>query len=93
MTNETIASIKSAIKAVAKSLDLSDYRRRQLQKAELESPAGWGTFPEGDNSDDACIQRYYNAVEAVYSDRVSAGVYTNIILDFKDRLAINRIYA
>lgn len=86
MTNETIKVIKGAIKALANDLGLSDYKRRQIQKGELESPEAWGTYPEGDNSEDACIQRYYSAIDAIYSNRVSAAFYTNIYIDFRDRL-------
>lgn len=87
MTNETINTIKSAIKAVATDLGLSNYKRLQIQKSEIADPAGWGSSPDADNSDDACIQRYYHAVEAVYSGRVSASVYSNIYLNFRDRMA------
>lgn len=87
MTNETINTIKSAIKAVATDLGLSNYKRLQIQKSEIAEPAGWGSSPDADNSDDACIQRYYNAVEAIFSSRISASVYTNLYMDFKDRLA------
>lgn len=87
MNNETINTIKSAIKAVATDLGLSNYKRLQIQKSEIAEPAGWGSSPDADNSDDACIQRYYNAVEAIFSGRISASVYTNLYMDFKDRLA------
>lgn len=86
MNNESIKSIKSAIKAVAKHLELSDYKRRQIMKSELTNPAGWAGAPEDDNSEDACIQRYYDAIDAIYDNRVSAAFYTNIFIDFRDHL-------
>lgn len=94
MTNETINTIKAAIKAVAKHLELSDYMRRKIQKAEIEDPAGWASFPENDNSDDACIQRYYDTIESIYSTGRGFGVHTNLVIDFRDRM-LNRygIYA
>lgn len=87
MNNQSIKSIRDAIKAVASARRLSNYRRLRIQKAELADPVGWGSGPDADNSDDACIQRYYNAVEAVFSGRISASVYTEIYKDFKHRLA------
>lgn len=86
MTNETIQTIKSAINAVAKHLELSDYMRRKIQKGELEDPASWGTFPEGDNSEDACIQRYYDTVESIYRTGNGFGFHTNLVLNFRERM-------
>lgn len=86
MTNETIQTIKSAIKALAENVGLTKYMRYKVQKAELANPAGWGTYPDGDNSEDACIQRYYNAVYNVYSCRVNSGFYVNLMLDFTGRM-------
>ena len=89
INKESVKSIRAAVKSVAKNFGLSDYMRRKIQKCELEMPRGWGTFPEGDNSRDACVQRYYNAVDAVYSDRASIHVYTDIVLDFLNHLEFN----
>lgn len=87
MNTQSIKAIRDAIKAVATDLHLSNYRRLQIQRAEINDPAGWGSYPDCDNSEDACIQRYYHAVDAVYSGRISASVYTNIYMNFKERLA------
>ena len=86
MTNETIKSIRDAIKAVAKHLELSDYMRRKIQKAEISDPAGWASCPENDNSDDACVQRYYDTVESIYRTGKGFGANTNLVLNFRDRM-------
>lgn len=87
MNNESIKSIKSAIKAVAKYLELSDYKRRQIAKTEIDSPAGWLSYPENDNSEDACIQRYYDTIESIYSHNDGREAFhTNLFVDFRERM-------
>lgn len=90
MTNETIKSIRKAINAVAKYLELSDYKRRQIMKSELANPCLWAGAPEDDDSEDDCIQRYYDAIYDIYGNDVAATRHPNIFLDFRDHLI--RIY-
>lgn len=86
LSKESIKSIRNAINAVAKHLELSDYKRRQIMNSELSNPAGWAGYPESDNSEDACVQRYYDAIYDIYGNGVAATRYTNIFLDFRDHL-------
>lgn len=86
MTNETIKSIRKAINAVAKHLELSDYKRLQIQNAEIADPAGWGGYPDCDNSEDASTQRYYDTVESIYSTGKGFGVHTNLVINFRERM-------
>lgn len=70
LSTETIKTIKKNIRKFFKNYELSQYRINKIVKNEIENPRGWGTFPEGDNSADACALRYYENLK-------SSNVYLN----------------
>ena len=78
--------IRKAIRAFADYANLSDYKRRQITKGELEHPQGWGVAPEEDNSADACVYRFYRAIYAMYGEDKSSWPYSGILCNFQLRM-------
>lgn len=81
LSAETIKTIKKSIREFFKNYELTQYRINKIVKHEVENPRGWGTFPEGDNSADACALRYYENLK-------SSNIYLNWVDNVQARYGI-----
>lgn len=81
LSAETIKTIKKSIREFFKHYELTQYRVNKIVKNEVEHPCLWATFPDGDNSDDACALRYYENLN-------SSNIYLNWIDNVQSRYGI-----
>lgn len=85
MTKETEKLIRTEVRKHLKACGYTEYMIRKVIKSELANPTTWATYPDGDNSEEAKIWRYYSHINTMSC--------TNIVLDFRNRnnvLNLNR---
>lgn len=78
MTKETEKLIRTEVRKHLKALGHTEYSIRKTIKSELENPAHWATYPDGDNSEEAMIWRYYSHINTMSC--------TSIVMDFRNRI-------
>jgi hypothetical protein len=82
MTKETEKLIRTEVRKHLKAFGCTEYMIREVIKSELANPAMWATYPEGDNSDEAMIWRYYSHINTMSC--------ASIVMDFRNRINLNR---